>query len=89
LPWQDRAFAQEKKVRIDPGRDQFVVKSRRHREDQPVLDHGMGRWSFDLPHMLHLGIADLFFLSELLRAIGEVRIQKDPMMEKSPSVNLA
>ncbi|MCX6963157.1 MAG: hypothetical protein NTZ08_12030 [Verrucomicrobia bacterium] len=30
-------------VRIDPGSDQFVVKSRRHREDQPVLDHGMGR----------------------------------------------
>jgi hypothetical protein len=30
-------------VRIDPGPDQFVVKSRRHREDQPVLDHGMGR----------------------------------------------
>ena len=30
-------------VRIDSGSNQFVVKSRRHREDQAVLDHWMGR----------------------------------------------
>ena len=30
-------------VGIDPGSDQFVVKIRLHREDQAMLNHGMGR----------------------------------------------
>jgi hypothetical protein len=80
-------------VRIDSGSNQFVVKSRRHREDQAVLDHWMGRRGFDLPHVLHPGIADSFFPLGIAqshwRSPTPVWIQNDPMMEKSSGVNLA